>query len=146
MILRDGDIELISAAGHGYLSSLMRRDRYNLLNDRGIARYVKFVRYIWIGRTRGRVGGVVYFCFIPGIGWTFDAYSERDRLKELDNRGHFGYRAGVLILDWFAKKGISNEIFAVIDLENRGAKFMAWKLGFSEHRMQNGMIIMRKGV
>jgi hypothetical protein len=114
------------------------------MNDRGIARYVKFVRYLWDGWAKGIArGGVVYFCQIPGIGWTFDAYSEREKLKNLDNRAQWGYRASCLALEWF-EKTVGKTLNAFVDEENRGALFMVKKLGFKKQEVRNGMVILRK--
>lgn len=145
MILIDGAIALYPSDDREYLSSLLRADKYNCMNDRGIARYVRFVRRLWVGEASGTVtGGVLYFCFIPGIGWTFDAYSEREKLKALDNRGQWAYKSSCLVLDWFGKN-VGETLNAFVDEENRGAVFMAKKLGFIFVENKNGMVVLRKG-
>jgi hypothetical protein len=144
MILTNGAISLVPSDDREYLADLMRRDKYCCMNDRGIARYAKLVRYLWVGWVLGMdIGGVLYFCFIPGIGWTFDAYSEREKLKKLDNKGAWAYKASVLVLDWFGRN-IGEPLYAFVDEENRGAIFMAKKLGFKKQETRNGMVILRK--
>ena len=143
MTLTDGAIELIPSDDREYLSLLMQWNKYNLLNERGIARYTKLVRHLWLGTADGYLAGVLYFCFIPGIGWTFDAYSEREKLKKLDNRAQWAYKASCLVLDWFGQN-IGEPLHAFVDEENRGAIFMAKKLGFKKQENKNGMVVLRK--
>lgn len=143
-ILEGDGFVLVPSDDREYLSHLMRTHPLNLMNDRGIARYVKFVRHLWIGEAKGFViGGVLYLCFIPGIGWTFDAYSEREKLKELDNKGRWAYKAGVLVVDWFGRN-VGETLNAFVDEENRGTIMMAKKLGFVKQETKNGMVILRK--
>lgn len=145
MNLFDGDLALYYSGDREYLSELMRQNKYNCMNDRGIARYVKFVQHLWIMEACGFVRvGVAYFCYIPGIGWTFDGYSDFENRKKLDNRGAWAYKAGVLVLDWFVRN-VGEKLYAFVDEENRGAIFMAKKLGFEKQENRNGMIVLRKG-
>jgi len=144
MILTDGAVVLYPSDNREYISHLLRTHPLNLMNDRGIARYVKSVRYLWVGEAAGSVvGGVLYFCFFPGIGWTFDAYSERKKLKALDNKGAWAYKASCLVLDWF-RRNIGGTLHAFVDEENHGAIFMAKKLGFKKQENKNGMVVLRK--
>jgi len=145
MILESEKFVLNLTDDREYLADLMRRDKYCCMNDRGIARYVKFVKYLWEGQVKDRPmrGGVVYLCHFEDVGWTFDAYSEREKLKKLDNKGAWAYKASILVLDWFGQN-IGEPLHAFVDEENRGAIFMAKKLGFEKKENKNGMIILRK--
>lgn len=145
MILTSGAVTLVPSDDRKYLADLIRRDPYNLMNDRGIARYVKYVRHLWVCWACGiEIGGALYLCHVPGIGWTFDAYSEREKLKKLDSKGAWGYKAGVLVVDWFGRN-VGETLHAFVDEENRGAIFMAKKLGFKKQENKNGIVVLRKG-
>lgn len=145
MILESEKFILNLSDDREYLADLIRRDKYCCMNDRGIARYMKFVKFLWEGQIKNHPirGGVVYLCHIPGIGWTFDAYSEREKLKALDNRAQWAYKASCLVLDWF-RRNIGGGLLAFVDEENRGAIFMAKKLGFKKQENKNGMVVLRK--
>ena len=144
MILTDGDVALYPSDDREYVSKLIREHPLNCMNDRGIARYVRFIRHLWVGEMYGpTLGGAIYFCFIPGIGWTFDAYPERESLKKLDNKPSWAYKASVLVLGWFGRN-VGETLNAFVDEENRGAIFMAKKLGFVKQETKNGMTILRK--
>jgi len=142
-ILREPGFGLFPSDDRDFLTQQMRKNRYNLLNDRGIERYLKLVKHLWLGYASMQLCGVLYFCFIPGIGWTFDAYSEREKLKKLDNRAQWAYKASCLVLDWFGRN-IGEPLHAFVDEENRGAIFMVKKLGFKKQENKNGMVILRK--
>jgi len=144
VILTDGDVALYPSDDREYVSKLIREHPLNCMNDRGIARYVRFIRHLWVGEMYGTtLGGAIYFCFIPGIGWTFDAYPERESLKKLDNKPSWAYKASVLVVDWFGRS-VGETLNAFVDEENRGAIFMAKKLGFVKQETKNGMTILRK--
>ena len=146
-VLSADDIRLTLTGDREYLSSLMRSNRYNHLSDYGIRHYLNFVKYVWVGETRGVVGGVVYFSLLPHLGgWAFDAYKEDEKLKLLDNRGDFGYKASLMALDWFRKELIDTKIFAIFDKKNRGAKWLAKRLGFREVNETAGFVTMRKEI
>lgn len=145
MILTDQEITLELSDNKMYLAELIRRHEFNLLNDRGIERYLKFVEFLWVGWAYRKVrGGVVYFSLIPGIGWTFDAYKEDAVLKKLDNGGDFGYRASCLVLEWFMKLQLDSKLFAIVDEQNRGAVALAKRLGFFVVKNVTGLITLKK--
>lgn len=147
MILQDHEITLEQTEDKSYLVELVKQNKYNLLNDQGIKKGLEYIRFLWIGRASGVIGGVLFFCYIPHLNiWTFDAYKEDQRLKNLDNRGNFSYRAGRLVIDWFFTTEITRELFTMHDQKNRGATIVCKKLGFDTVGIENGFVIMRKGI
>ena len=144
-VLRGSDITLALTDDREYLSRLMRENRFNHLSDYGIRHYLNFVKYIWVGTTRGVVGGVLYFSLQPALqGWTFDAYKEDEKLKLLDNKGDWGYKASLLVLDWFFRELIDDKVFAILDIRNRGGIWLAKRLGFTTIRVESGFMTLRK--
>jgi hypothetical protein len=146
MILQDHEIILTLTEDTTYLTDIALRSKYNLLNERGFRKYIlQYVKYVWIGETRGIRGGVVYFCFIPGINqWVFDAYKEDEKLKVLDNKGNFSYRVGRILLGWFFERGIAQEIFTMHEVENRGATILCKKLDFKIDNYHDGFVVLKR--
>jgi hypothetical protein len=144
-VLQKNDIRLELTDDREYLADLMRRNKYNHLSDYGIQHYLNFVKYIWTGTTHGLTGGVLYFSLQPALqGWTFDAYKEDEKLKILDNKGDWGYKASLLVLDWFFRELIDDKVFAILDNRNRGAIWLAKKLGFTTTKVESGFMTLRK--
>jgi hypothetical protein len=142
MILTDGDITLEQTEDKSYLVELMGKDKYHVLDDKKL----EYVRFLWVGRVSGVLGGVIYFCYFPPQNWwTFDAYKEDERLKKLDNQGNFSYRAGKLAIDWFFEKGIAQELFTGHDIKNRGATIICKRLGFKFIGYLKKFVVLKRG-
>jgi len=145
MILQEWDITLTLTEDREYLSELIRKNKYSLLNDRGIQKLLEYVRYVWVGTTGGIPGGVLFFCYYPSVNrWTFDAYKEDELLKSIDNKGNFSYRAGKLVLDWFFQQKFSETIFTMHDVTNRGATIVCKRLGFRPVECSDGFITLER--
>lgn len=147
MTLTDKEISLELTSDFRYLTGMIRENPYNILNDRGIARFLTSVRYCFVGRVSGNLGGVVFFCHHEDSDrWTLDAYKDDQKLKILDNKGNFSYRAGVLAIDWFSKQGLTKMLYTMHEKENRGATIVCRKLGFKKVGDQNGFIVLAREV
>lgn len=146
MILQDGEIILELTEDRKYLTELMLRNKYTILNERGVEKFLKYVRYVWVGRASGMLGGVLFFCFYPELNrWTFDAYKEDDKLKVLDNKGDFSYKSGRLVVNWFFECKVSDKLFTMHDQKNRGATLVCKRLGFKPVECTGDFLTLSRG-
>src|SRR5687768_9822795 len=102
--LRDGDISLEPVKLENVKDLLMKYaagDKFNKTPEAQLEKGLELVKYTWICRAEGKVGGIVVICFLDHMNWwTLDAYKN----DEHDNReGDFSYRAGMMAIDWFFK-------------------------------------------
>jgi hypothetical protein len=146
MILTDGEIVLQPGAELEYFSELVQKYRFNCYNEYGITKAFGNIKHFWTGSTRGIPGGVLFVHYVPALGrWFFDAYKDDEKLKNLDNRGDFSYKAGRLVINWFFEKGFSPELFTAHETANRGATLVCKRLGFRTEEIKNDFVVMKIG-
>lgn len=142
--LHDGEITLIPGSlpkDIGIVMKLAMGDRYNQTPEAQVVKGLEFVKYLWVGESKGVVGGVVMLCWLENLQcWTLDAYKNDSHDNKL---GDYSFRAGRLAIDWFFKNIVSNKLMTIHRTANYAATKVCQRLGFEiTHKLGDAFTVL----
>ena len=125
-----------------YLLKLAGLDKHNRTPQEQLEKGLEFIKYLWVGKAAGELGGVLFICYLKHMDWwTLDAYKD----SNIDNRdGDWSFRAANLVMDWFFKNHAVNDLYTIHRVENHAATKMCERLGFKVRYANPGFIILKK--
>lgn len=125
-----------------YLLKLAGIDRYNRTPREQLEKGLEHIKYLWLGKASGEIGGILFMCYLKHMGWwTLDAYKD----PAIDNRdGDWSYRGAKLVIDWFFKNHTVNDLYTIHRVENHAATKMCERLGFKVRYANPQFIILKK--